>query len=245
MAYPIRAAIIPPSVVGQTNGRLTAPLFDVGDGSHAVLAAEALTAYRRLVDAALYETGCAIVVLGRDGAYRSFDRQVDLFLSRYETPPRAGAAVKVWRGVRYSLRAHMATAAVPGTSNHGYAAAVDVATPGPVPATPYLSITSSPAWPWLLARAVDFGWSWELQSEPWHLHLTALAPDHPNDPGDDDVPRYFRVASHPADIYAVGPPSVYISGPQGAILEAESPGWAADAKTIELAEDVDATLPRG
>jgi hypothetical protein len=65
----------------------------------------------------------------------------------------------------------MAPAAVPGTSNHGWAIAKDFASETDGDAQPE-AITAG-AVKWLNENAPRFGWSFELQSEPWHLrHVT-------------------------------------------------------------------------
>lgn len=47
--------------------------------------------------------------------------------------------------------------AVPGTSNHNLGIAIDIAN------------ASGKRLEWLLKHAQSFGFSWEVQSEPWHL----------------------------------------------------------------------------
>jgi hypothetical protein len=56
---------------------------------------------------------------------------------------------------------------VPGTSNHGWALAVDTGEERDNDAG--TESLDAGTLNWLLAHALDFGWSWELQSEPWHL----------------------------------------------------------------------------
>jgi len=51
--------------------------------------------------------------------------------------------------------------AAPGTSNHNLGIAVDIWS------------ASGKRLEWLLANALRFGWSWELQSEPWHIRYVA------------------------------------------------------------------------
>jgi LAS superfamily LD-carboxypeptidase LdcB len=51
--------------------------------------------------------------------------------------------------------------AVPGTSNHNLGIAIDIAH------------ASGARLAWLLKNAQDFGFSWEVQSEPWHLRYVA------------------------------------------------------------------------
>lgn len=109
------------------------------------------------------------------GTYRSYQSQVTLFLSRYTTTPLAGRPTKIWQGVTYWQKPNTAMAAVPGTSNHGWGLAIDFAFDsdvsdgiGPDDAA---NITSHPQWPTFMQYALDCGFSWEAQSEPWHLRL--------------------------------------------------------------------------
>ena len=51
--------------------------------------------------------------------------------------------------------------AAPGTSNHNLGIAVDVANANGV------------VLKWLEGNALEFGFSWEIQSEPWHLRYVA------------------------------------------------------------------------
>ena len=79
---------------------------------------------------------------------------------------------KVWNGTKYWLKPNMAMAAVPGTSNHGWGCAVDTALVG------YGSdakTVDSAFLQWALENAAANGWSWEVQSEPWHLRLAAAS----------------------------------------------------------------------
>ncbi len=48
-----------------------------------------------------------------------------------------------------------------GIVNHNLGIAIDIAN------------ASGKRLDWLLKNALDFGFSWELQSEPWHLRYTA------------------------------------------------------------------------
>ena len=47
--------------------------------------------------------------------------------------------------------------AAPGTSNHNLGIAIDVAN------------ANGKILEWLLANADDYGFTWELQEEPWHI----------------------------------------------------------------------------
>ena len=105
------------------------------------------------------------------GAYRTFQGQKDLFEQRYTTTD-TGRKSKVWNSTTYWLKPGMAMAAVPGTSNHGWGCAVDTALGG------YGNAAQSVGEPIPVVggrQRPRFGWSWEVQSEPWHLRLVSFS----------------------------------------------------------------------
>lgn len=223
MAFPVTPVSLPSDLIGQTNGKLDARLLSPIDGG-GKLHHLAARAWRALVDAARREAGLPLTYT-YGGDYRSYASQEALFRTRY-TPGGPGGGCKSWNGQLWCKKsANLATAAVPGTSNHGWGLAVDSAWDddladgvGPDDAT---AITSHPGWKWLLANAHRFGWSWELQSEPWHLRYVAgnslppavlqfenptPQPPPPID-GDDDVAAYLAVP--PPE--RAGKPWLYVS----------------------------------
>jgi hypothetical protein len=131
------------------------------------LVPEAAAAWRNLQNAA----SAAGFTLTMTGAYRSYDQQVQLFNERYSTSNTGGSS-KVWNGTQYWLKPNMAMAAVPGTSNHGWGCAVDTALGG---YGANAKTVDSAFLQWALKNAAANGWSWEVQSEPWHLRLTAAS----------------------------------------------------------------------
>lgn len=170
MALPIAPVVRPTDLAGQSNGKLAASLLTSVSGSqlHHLTA----RAWKALVAAAWSEAGMGLTyTLG--GMYRSYSSQETLFRSRY-TPNGPGGGCKTWNGVKWCKKSSgLATAATPGTSNHGWGLAIDTAYDddladgvGPDDAA---YIQSHPSWPWFLANAGRFGFSWELQSEPWHI----------------------------------------------------------------------------
>lgn len=171
MSFPIAPVSMPADLVGKSNGKLPDGLLSpvAGDGRLHHLAARAWNA---LVAAAWSEVGLPLTFT-YGGTYRTYASQETLFRSRYD-PNGTGGGCKTWNGVRWCKKSsNLATAAVPGTSNHGWGLAVDSAWDrdltdgiGPDDAA---GITSHPGWSWLLENADRFGFSWELQSEPWHL----------------------------------------------------------------------------
>jgi hypothetical protein len=166
MTLPVAPVTMPGDLAGQTNGKLNDNLLSPVDGG-GKLHHLAARAWRALVANVAAETGMPMTYT-HGGTYRSYAAQETLFRSRYD-PAGTGGGCKTWNGVRWCKKsANLATAAVPGTSNHGWGLAIDSAHgTSPSGAT---SVTSHHAgWDWILDNAERFGFSWELQSEPWHI----------------------------------------------------------------------------
>lgn len=90
-------------------------------------------------------------------SFRSLDRQRRLFADRYRRTDQ-GNGSRVCGGVRWFKRKGVATAACPGTSNHGKAIAVDIAN------------CTGRRLAWLEQHAWTYGFAWELvPEEPWHI----------------------------------------------------------------------------
>ena len=174
MKLPIIPVSMPSDLAGKTNGQLPASLLS-NVGPRGDLHHLAARAWRALRDAADKQGLPLTYTYG--GTYRTYAEQEALFRSRY-SPEGTGGGCKLWNGVQWCKKsAKLATAATPGSSNHGWALAVDSAFDtdpsdglGPDDAA---AIAAHPQWPWLLANAHRFGWSWELQSENWHLRYFA------------------------------------------------------------------------
>lgn len=144
------------------NGKLDA-LKDVAPiYSGHVLRADAAASWMRLTG----DYGRQIRVTD---AYRSYVTQERIFKQRY-TPQKSGGGyygdVRFWNGVRYVRKPGTAAAAVPGTSNHGWGVALDLADG--------VNTGAGPAWEWLQANAARYGWvnpAWAKNPrtyEPWH-----------------------------------------------------------------------------
>ena len=167
--FPIAKAAIPHWVTAFANGRIPAEsLIKVAPLGSGYLIPEAAARWRSLQNAAQ----AAGFNLTMTGAYRSYDEQESLFTTRYSTSD-TGESTKVWNGQTYWLKRDMSMAAVPGTSNHGWGAAVDTALGGyGADARPVAG--DGRFMQWIFAHAAEHGWSWEVQSEPWHLRVVAL-----------------------------------------------------------------------
>jgi cell wall-associated NlpC family hydrolase len=139
-------APLPPPVAanpawgGYANGRIpSSALCPLGVGSH-VLRCDAAASYRALADAFSAAFGTPLCITD---SYRSYAAQV----AAYRAKPRLAA----W----------------PGTSNHGWALAVDLCGG--------INVAGSPQWTWMQANAGRFGFvnppwaqSGAEKPEPWH-----------------------------------------------------------------------------
>lgn len=170
MALPIVTAILPSDLRGQENGKLDLSLL-VALHPRGLMHHHVARGWKALV-AAAGEQGLPLTFT-YGGMYRLYIDQYNLFMSRYQTTPIAGRPTKTFQGKTWYLKPGMATAAVPGTSNHGWGCAIDTAFDtdpsdglGPDDAA---SISSHPLFGWFRDNAIRFGFSFELQSEPWHI----------------------------------------------------------------------------
>ena len=120
----------------------------------------AADAWESMVAAALID-GIKLKPTSLGDLYRTYESQLAGFKSRYVTTPIEGQSSRTFVGVKWYLRKGMAPMAAPGTSNHNLGIAVDVANANGVTLK------------WLEANALGFGFSWEIQSEPWHIRYVA------------------------------------------------------------------------
>lgn len=173
MTFPIATVVRPADLTGQTNGRLSAALLrPVNPNTAWVMHHLAARAWEALRHNA-WRAGVRLSVSGNP--YRSYEQQVNLFRQRYTSVYDPGLNTledkRVWNGVTYYKRLGVAAVAVPGTSNHGWGLAVDTAidADGDLAFEWPTNSLNQAAINWLLANASKFGFSWELQSEPWHI----------------------------------------------------------------------------
>lgn len=159
--------VLPTLLAGAENGRLIdALLEEIQPGVW--LMRDAARSWRVMRDRARADGVELVVQFG----YRDYATQKSIFLNRYVTEYIVDAEQVVWNGQRYFKLPNVASAAVPGTSNHGWGLAVDIVRgPGAVE--------------WLVAHAHEDGWCAELQSEPWHW--LRFAGNYTEPPEDDDM----------------------------------------------------------
>jgi hypothetical protein len=163
-----------PSILNdQQNGKLDSKILletpGLNGGPTIRLVTTATRCWRALSNTA-YDEGIVLQATSIGDSYRNYDRQLATWNDRYEPDPFPGyIGVRWWpehydeqgrlvKAHRWYQKPRTAVAAVPGTSNHGWGLAVDVAN------------AAGKRLDWLSANAVKFGWSWEtLPSEPWHI----------------------------------------------------------------------------
>jgi LAS superfamily LD-carboxypeptidase LdcB len=166
---PIKKLVMPTDLTGVTNGKLPRKLLTKINPS-GKLYWRAAQSWEQLRQLASNEG----LVLVHVGDYRPYNQQLSLFKSRMKPYPNAKVAKQTTRqfnGKTWYLHTG-APVATPGTSNHGWGLAIDAALKvnGKV-----VTITTKPkdckrsGLRFLLKVAPDLGWSWELQSEPWHI----------------------------------------------------------------------------
>lgn len=214
MALPVHNPIIfPPALANYENGKLPDGLLWSTPGQArgpVIRLTEAAARSWRAMTAAAKTAGHILKATSSADSYRSYAQQEATFTARYEPDNFPGSiGSRYWPG-HYNLRGqwvagHMwyqkpntAVAAVPGTSNHGWGLAVDIGEERDGDAGTESIDTASLNW--LIANAHLYGWSAEIQSEPWHwrrysgdalepavLAYEATTPPTPAPtPGDDD-----------------------------------------------------------
>jgi hypothetical protein len=173
MALPIRPVIRPALLTGLTNGRLPdSALVDtpgLAGGPLIRLVAPAARAWRALT-AAASAAGHTLKATSIADSYRSYEIQDRTFRQRYTTTYLAGRPYRIWNGVRWYQREGTAPAAVPSTSNHGWGLAVDTGEERDQDTGTESMDAATLAW--LVAHELDYGFSHELESEPWHIRYT-------------------------------------------------------------------------
>jgi len=181
MTLPTIPVIYPKDLANESNGELSGTLLTlcgIGNFKMHHLASRALRALM-----AAYEP----LTESCSGTYRTYAEQAHLFDGtdpQYWAPgnnygryiPQSkwtaytakgykfGTSIKAWNGQQWKIRANCALAAIPGTSNHGWALAIDFNTD----MVGYYEFVN-----WLIVNAITYGYSAEAQSEPWHWRYVA------------------------------------------------------------------------
>ena len=113
--------------------------------------------------------GIIITPSSSGDTFRSIAQQKAGFLSRYTLTPVAGTSTRNYDGKVWYLKKGMAPLASPvddpaKCSRHMLGIAVDVAG------------ASGKRLEWMKANIRQFGFSWELQEEPWHIRWVDSTP---------------------------------------------------------------------
>jgi D-alanyl-D-alanine carboxypeptidase-like protein len=169
---PTMPVTFPAVLEGQVNGKLADTILvrieGLSGGPELRLVDPAARAWRAMAAAAL-DDGITLTATSIYDSYRPYIVQYNTFIRRYWPTAEPGyIGERYWPSHRdlqgnwvpghtWYQKPNTAVAAVPGSSNHGWALAVDVAN------------ASGKRLDWLLANAARFGWSWEVQSEEWHI----------------------------------------------------------------------------
>lgn len=159
---PERSVIKPTQIKGMQNGRLADDVLKPCGIRSFVMVEPAARAMREMRNLAWAQG----IRLSATGTYRTYKAQVALFERRYQnTPSYPGARHEVWNGKDWWLRKGVAGAAVPGTSNHGWALAVDFARRNKAGK---LVVLDGVTLEWLADHGPKYGYYNTVQSENWH-----------------------------------------------------------------------------
>jgi hypothetical protein len=180
-------------LAGQKNGLLPQRILVAVElpgeirGRLLTVVAEHLTS---MADAIRADLGVILTAVSNGDIYRSLASQETLFRQRYSPTPLVGRPTKFWAGETWWLKPKMATAATPGSSNHGWARAIDLAefVDGNRVGISDRSVQ------WLIDHAAEFGFSAELQQEKWHWrYFWGDQVPTPQPIQGDDVVRFIRI----------------------------------------------------
>jgi len=169
--YPVLPIVMPSDLAGAKNGELNQSLLRGIHAPNGKLHRLAATAWNCMQLAAYFEG----VELKHVGAYRPLSEQMALFNNRYQRSDtgRVPKVTRTYQGQTWFLKKGVAPAGTPGTSNHGWGLAIDIAD------------ASGKRLDWLLgdgfmtSNALKYGFSWEVadpknpNSEAWHIRYIA------------------------------------------------------------------------
>jgi hypothetical protein len=135
MTLPVDNLTKPADLADTANGQLADPPlagFALPERPSALLHHIAARAFRAFFAEVRSRFGVELSASSTVDCYRNYTVQRSTFLARYTTTPLEGRPTKRWNGVTYWQRPGTAIAATPGTSNHGWGLAVDVAVAVPL-----------------------------------------------------------------------------------------------------------------
>jgi len=160
--YPVVPVKLCSCLKGVKPGELPAKLLRgiEGKGKLHHCAADAYEA----MDVAANAAGIDLSPTSQADTYRSLETQEYGFYQRYTDTPKPALMKqkpRIYKGKAWYLKKGMAPMAVPGTSNHNLGIAIDI------------KDATGNRLAWLLANEHLYGFSHELDSEPWHIRYVA------------------------------------------------------------------------
>lgn len=173
MPYPVVEVKYCNHLAGKKPSQVTPDILrkTVSGGKMELCAADAWDA----MVAAAAKDGVTLKPTSLGDQFRSIEQQKAAFLQRYRKEPVANSTSRTWNGHKWWLKKGLAPLAAPNDdaktcSRHMLGLAVDVAN------------ANGKILEWLLANEDKFGFSHEVQSEPWHIRYVA----------GDDVPAAVK-----------------------------------------------------
>ena len=164
MPYPVVTVKYCSHLAGKKPSQVTPDILrkTVSGGKMELCAADAWDA----MVAAAAKDGVTLKPTSLGDQFRSIEQQKAAFLQRYRKEPVANSTSRTWDGQKWWLKKGLAPLAAPNDdaktcSRHMLGLAVDVAN------------ASGKILEWLLANEDKFGFSHEVQSEPWHIRYVA------------------------------------------------------------------------
>lgn len=177
MALPVHDVTFPISLSGQSNGKLAADrLVDTPGQAGGPIVRMVRPAYRawRAMVAAAKSAGHIFKAVSLYDSYRPYSVQETIFRQRYQ---RVSYKTTIWWDGSYWIHTSGAVAAIPGTSTHGWGLAVDIGEEKDGDSG--VESIDQGSVDWLVRNAWRYGFSAEVQTEPWHWRYYA----------GDDIPQ--------------------------------------------------------
>ena len=199
--HPVAKMILPKEVEKVGNGKLTDKMKKkVKCGG--VMWTGAADAFNAMYDAAL----AAGHKLRNIGDYRPFEGQLSMFMDRYDQNPtgRKPEVTRTYQGKKWYLKKGKSPSGTPGTSNHGFGLAIDLAVDAK---GKIVGIGGTKAYAWMTENAPNYG---------FYLQGTPTKPDGKANPeyeawhwqyciGDKQAPALSGSAPAPAPVVAPAP----------------------------------------
>jgi hypothetical protein len=164
--YPVKRFTVPRELKKYENGKIPVlRLWPIKGGGR--LYRPAANDWNAMCDAAKV---AGFTIKNVSSGYRSYQRQVEMFLERYSPirTARRPEVTRIWNGKKYWLKVGKSPSATPQKSVHGWACAQDT------------NVSDPRLFSWLVANAPKYNFYWQGQKyrsdgtlnpewEPWHL----------------------------------------------------------------------------